>query len=130
MIAFNFKIFISYLKKYWQYFVVVLLVFIGYFIFNHKNNISIKELIEKINNTHRSELDDIKNSYEKEIKEKEKNIKKLEETISIIEKKYNEAQKQLDEAKKQEIKKIIEETKGDPNELAKRLQESTGFKIF
>lgn len=118
-----------YVKKYWQIIAIIIAFIAGMLLFNVKNGDSIAKLLEESKKRHNDEVEAIKKAYEDELANKEQAYKKLQEVLSIIEQQYSFAQKKLDDKKKEEIKKIIEDTKNDPAELAKRLQESTGFEI-
>lgn len=86
-------------------------------------------LLDNNNKRHADELAAVKKAYEDELAKKDASQKRLEEVLSKIEKQYQDSQKQLDVTKRAEIKQIIEETSNDPNLLAQKLSESTGFKI-
>ena len=118
----------SFVKKYWQIFVAILLFAVGFFFFNHRTD-ELAEALDAARKRHDDELKAIKEAHEKELARKEAALKKLQETIAAVELQYQQAQKELDDKKRKEITKIVEETYNDPEELARRLQESTGFKI-
>lgn len=118
----------SYIKKYWQYAVAIGLFAVGFFLFNHRTDL-LSEALDAARKRHDDELKEIKAAHEKELADKEVALKKVQDTLVLVEKHYQEAQKELDDKKRKEVRKIVEETKDDPQELARRLQESTGFKI-
>jgi anion-transporting ArsA/GET3 family ATPase len=121
-------IFWSYIKKYWQIALALAIFIIGSIVFKTRSD-SLVEMLEAAQKRHDDELDAIKKAHEKELAEKEAALKKMQETLAAIELSYQEAQKELDDKKRKEIQQIIKETQDDPDELARRLQESTGFKI-
>lgn len=121
-------IFWAYVKKYWQLITAVILFGIGFFWFNSRSN-SLADILEQNRKRHEEELDAIQKAHDKELKDKQIALEKMQETLAQIEKQYELAQKDLDAKKKKEIEQIIKDTQDDPEELARLLQESTGFKI-
>lgn len=121
-------IFWSYVKKYWHYAVIVVLAVVGFFLFNTQRN-TVAEALAEAQKRHDDELKAIREAMAAEEAKRAQNQKVLQETLIAVEKQYQDSQKQLDDKKRAEIKKIVEETHDDPEELARRLQESTGFKI-
>lgn len=124
----TFAIFWSYVKKYWQLFAALLLFVVGFFFFRSRIS-DLTDILDDNRKRHEQEIKEIEEAHRKELEAKEEALKKLQETLAQIEKHYEEAQKELDDKKRKEIEQIIKETQDDPEELARRLQESTGFRI-
>ena len=56
-------------------------------------------------------------------------MKQLQEKLELIEKQYVEAKKELNDKKKIEIAKILKDSANDPEELAEKLSQATGFQV-
>lgn len=121
-------VFWSYVKKYWQYAAIVVFAVLGFLVFN-KQRTSVAEALADAQKRHDDEVKAIREAQAAEEAKRAQNQKVLQETLVAVEKQYQDSQKQLDDKKRAEIKKIVEETHDDPEELARRLQESTGFTI-
>jgi len=116
------------IKKYWQILVTAAVFIAGYFLFKSRTQ-TLTDVLNETKKRHDEEINAIKKGYEKQIDDDKVAYEKLQATLAQIEKRYTEAQLELDRAKRAEVIKIIQESKDDPNELAKRLHESTGFTI-
>jgi len=87
------------------------------------------DLLDNNRKRHDEEMSALKKAYEDELAKRDVAQKKLEQTLAQVEKQYEDSQKELDAEKRAEIKKIIQESHDDPNVLAQKLSESTGFKV-
>lgn len=117
------------IKKYWILILTVISFIVG-FVFFRKKSISFLDTIKQINELHQQELDSIKRIRDEEISKNEEARKKSEEEKRKISEEYEKIKQEIEMNKKNDIKRIIDNSKDDPNELAKELQEVTKFKII
>lgn len=88
---------------------------------------SLTKILEETNKRHQKEIEDITASHERDIKARDEAINKYQESLQRIEEEYEAAKKELDNRKTETVIKIIRETGGKPEELAKALSNTTGF---
>lgn len=119
----------SYAQKYWWILLAVAGFVIYRLIFKQESG-DIAKTLADIQKRHEEELRAIRESDEKRRLAYEENAKKLQHRLDEIERQYVEAQQQLDKKKRAELEKILQESKDDPDELAKRLSDAAGFKVI
>jgi biopolymer transport protein ExbB/TolQ len=117
------------IKKYWLLLFTIISFIIG-FVLLRKKSISLLDTIKQIDELHQQELDSIKRIRDEEIAKNEEARKKSEEEKRKISEEYEKIKQEIEMNKKNDIKRIIDNSKDDPNELAKELQEVTKFKII
>jgi septal ring factor EnvC (AmiA/AmiB activator) len=117
-----------YIKKYWAY-VALILGIIAAIVFFRKEQLDFADELKKIQEAHDEELRKIEEAREQERREHEANLKRLQETLAEVQKHYDDAKKDLDDKKKKEIADLVKQYGNDPDELAKKLSEATGFTI-
>ena len=118
-----------YIKKYWKLALGVIVLGVVYITSRSKVH-SMAKALEKINESHKQEVDAIEKAHQTEIKKIEKARVTLETTMREVETKYAEAEKKLDSKKKREVKKIIKENHDDPGVITEKLASLTGFDIY
>lgn len=118
----------SWTRAYW-YVPAILIVALIAFIVMRKMPISLMQLISKRREMHKKEVEAIDKIHEEEIESREKALDVYHKTLESIEEKYEKDSQELTTRKKKKIKKIVQETHDDPDELAKRLSEQMGFEI-
>lgn len=118
----------SWLKTYWAV-PIILIVVLVVTIAMRKVPVSLMQLISKRREIHQKEVKAIDKIHEEEIESRDKALNLYYKTLESIEKKYEKDSQELTSRKKKQIKKIIEETHDDPDELAKRLSEQMGFEV-
>lgn len=119
----------TYVKKYWGIAVLVVGSIAAFFLFRQQGE-SFADNLKKIQDLHADELKKIQDARAEEARQHEVNVKKLQETLDAVQKHYDEAKEQLDSKKKREIEEIVKQHGDDPDELAKKLSEATGFTII
>lgn len=119
---------ITWLTSHWKIIAIVLAVVIaiGYMQYSRT---SLVKLLSDTQQSHKKELDDLSKQHIDAIKQRDEAIKQYEEKLQLIQQEYEAAKKALELKKNGDAKKIIDETKGDPQELAKKLAQSTGFVV-
>ena len=116
------------MKKYWQVLLLILGVVISVIVFKKADD-SFTDKLKKIQDAHDKEIKKIEEARIQEKREHEENLKKLQNTLGVIQKQYDNAKKDLDASKKKEIENIVKKYQNDPNALAKRLSDATGFAV-
>jgi hypothetical protein len=116
-------------KKNWGYFVAAFGVAITFLLLKKEKT----SLLDQINVIRESYEDQIKQIESARREEREKNAKALEllqKRLEDVQKQYEKAKIELDKKKKEEIKELMEKYSNDPETLAKKLSEATGFKVI
>ena len=123
------RIIFVFMKKYWWVFLAIAGFIIYKLVFKQPTG-DIAEVLAEIQKKHEEELKAIKEADERRMKAYEENSRKLQERLTEIERQYAAAQQELDDKKRKELTKILEESHNDPDELAQRLADATGFRII
>lgn len=118
----------SFLKKYWQYIAIFFAGIAATLWF--KRRPSDDDDATTSRDAHDKQLDAIDDVRKDERTKTDAASEKLEKDLANVQRQYEENKKELDEKKKKEIKSILEKHQDDPVALAKRLSETTGFKII
>lgn len=119
----------DFFKKHWGLLTVV--VFVVLSIAFYKKKVDVYEsIMQKMQESHQKELDDIKKAREEERAKYEENEKKYKERMAVIEKEYETAKVEFEARKKTSTEKIIKSYGNKPDKLAEKLAEVTGFKII
>jgi len=116
-------------KKNWGYFVAAFGFFVTFLLLKKEKT----SLLDQMNVIRESYEDQIKQIESARREEREKNAKALEilqKRLNEVQKQYEKAKIELDKKKKEEIKELMEKYSGDPETLAKKLSEATGFKVI
>jgi c-di-AMP phosphodiesterase-like protein len=116
-------------KEYWAIALLVLGAIVAFFLLR-KKDISFADRFNEIRDIHDKELETIQDVREEEQRQHEANRLKLEATLEVVQANYDDAMKELDSKKKKEIAEIVKQHKGNPDSLAKKLSEATGFKVI
>lgn len=118
-----------FVKTYWKYIVLVFLV-IALVIFGARQKIDLAAKLREIQDAHDEELKQIEAARIEERRKNEENVKRLQAALEAVQQKYDEQRKQLDAKKKTEVETIVKKYGDNPEELAKKLSEVTGFQII
>jgi len=114
-------------KKYWQVIVGFLAAIILFKAFRRPADPT--EILKVSNDTHDKVVDALNTAREEEQKAVDAALKNHDATIEKIEKKYLEEKKELTDQKREEIKKVIEDSRENPEDVTKKLAELTGFTL-
>lgn len=119
----------NFFKKSWGYLVAGLGVVFGVMLFRKKVD-HYENIVQKLQDSHQKQLDEIEAARKEERKKHEENERKYQERMALIEKEYEAAKAELDEKKRKEIEGIVKKYGDQPDKLAQRLADVTGFKII
>lgn len=117
------------LKKYWKVIALVVGAVVGVVLLRQRE-ISFTDDYRKIQEAHDAELKKVQDARDEERKKLDENQKKLDAALVEVQKKYDEQEITLDAKKKTEIENIVKEHGDDPDALAKKLAEATGFVVI
>lgn len=118
-----------YVKKYWQYALLIGLAIFAYFFFK-KKTFDFAEQLQIIQDLHEEELRKITVAREEERLLRIENEEKLKDSLANITHQYEKAKQDLDEKKLKEIEEIVKKYSNNPEALAKKLSEAAGFTII
>ena len=118
----------EFIKKYWKYVVVVVLIIAAAILGARCGDMSPK--FSDLRNVYETEVQKIDAARLSERARLEENDRKYKEALAVIQKQYDADKKKLDEKKKEEIKTIIDDYGDDPEMLAEVLAEATGFTVI
>ena len=116
-------------RKYWQLLLGLLIPCVIWLLTVGRSSDKMKEVLDRVQEDHKKEIDVINRSYQEEKKAKELAEKRYESALREAEKKYAEENLRLTQKKKNEIKKIIDEHSSDPAEITRQLADKLGLQI-
>lgn len=117
------------IKKYWQIFVAIIAAVAAVFFFRKRQD-TFAEDLKKIQDAHAEELQKVQAAREEERVKLEKNQRQLEQTLIEVKKRFDEQERQLDARQQKEIESIVKEHGNEPDVLAQKLAEVTGFVVI
>ena len=116
-------------KKYaWIFFACLAFAF-AYMLYSKKNSSDLTDQILNIQRAHEEEIKKIREADSQLSKDKEDNFKKMQDTLAHLDEDKRAKYEQMDVEKKEKAAKLIEETAGDPRELAELLSKEFGLKL-
>lgn len=118
-----------FLKQYWKYILIGGAAIIGALLLRG-NRVNFMDQIEAIKKAHEEELRKIESAREEERKKNKEALEKLQRRLDEIKRQYEEAKIELDRKKKKEIEDLMSKHGDDPQVLAEKLSEVTGFKVI
>jgi 5-bromo-4-chloroindolyl phosphate hydrolysis protein len=119
----------NFFKKSGIYIALALAIILGISLFKKKVD-EYETIVQKMQESHQKELDEIEAARKEERKKHEENERAYKERMATIEKEYDEAKKALDEKKKKDVDGIVKKYYGKPDQMAERFAKVTGFKII
>lgn len=123
------QVFWSYVKKYWGILAIVLGAIIGFLFFRRQSS-NTADMIKQLNDAHALELKQINDARAAEEAQHQANENQLNAALAAVQKEYDAAQKQLDDTKKAEVAQLVKDYGNQPDVLAQKLSDTTGFKII
>lgn len=117
------------IKKWWGLFALLAATILGYFFFRRQTD-SFSDQFKKLQDSHDQEIKAIDEARIEEEKAHEANLKKMQETLDAVQEQYDQKEKDLDARKKAEITDLVKQYSDDPDVLAKKLSEATGFQVI
>jgi len=118
----------TYVKKFWSLALLIIGAVVAFVLFRRKESTFVDQL-QQINALHAEEIQKINSIREEEARQHEANLKQLQDTLDMVQRRYDEAKRNLDDKKRREVEDIVKRFSNNPDALAKKLSEATGFKI-
>ena len=116
-------------KHNWKIIALLVYTLLLYLLFS-KNTRNAKKMLADARAAHKAELRALESAYEEQLRQRDENLKKYNETMAVLEKKLKEKGAQITKDRERKVKKIIEDTKGDPDKLAEMIKQEFGFQIW
>lgn len=117
------------LKEYWQVPFIIFWTALVY-VMTRRNTDALAEVIESRKESYKKQIEVLKKSHADELLKRDKLLTTYQETIVELEKKYLQQKKKLSEIQKNEVKQIVIKSKGNPDEIKKRIQKEFGFTLI
>ena len=116
------------LKNHWQIpFLVVWSILI--WILARKNTEAMSEVLEAKKESYQRQIQVLRESHNTEILKRENLIKEYTDSLRKVEENFRKKEKELSDIQKNEIKEVVIKSKGNPDEIKKRIEEEFGFKF-
>jgi hypothetical protein len=109
---------------------VAVIVSVAFILLRRKKDTAIVDLLGKVNAERDAEIAIIEKAHVKEKKEKAVLDKRYAQAVMQINNQHKAEEKTLDRKQKKEVKKIIEETKDDPDLATKKITDLMGFNVY
>ena len=119
----------EFLNNSWGYLVAGISVIFGLVLFRKKVD-HYANVVQKLDDSHQKQLRELKKAREEEQEKYEENERKHHERMAAVEKEYETSKKELIEKKRREVEIIVRNYGDQPDKLAQKLAEVTGFKII
>jgi len=114
------------IKQNWKVPAVVLWTIVVW-IFSRKNAEVALEVLDAKKQSYEKQIAFLKQAHKKELSEKDKLVIKYHDTIEKLEKEFSQKEKELTEKEKKLVKEIIEESKDNPDEVKRKVEDLFGF---
>ena len=98
-------------------------------ILTRKNVEAMTEVMDARHRSYEKQLEILRTTHNDEILKRDNLIKEYQDSLDKIELKYKEKKKDLSEVQKNDIKEVVIKSKGNPDEIKKRIQEEFGFNL-
>ena len=117
------------LKQHWQ--IPFLIIWtIAVHILTKRNTDAMLEGVEAKRDSYKKQVEVLRKSHNDEIIRRNNLSKKYEEALEEMEKQYEVEKRKLTEAQKNDIKEVVIKSKGNSDEIKKRIQEEFGFTLI
>ncbi len=116
------------LKEHWKI-VAVSVWSVLIWVVSRNNSRATLKVLEARKESYNKQMAILKKNHKKELSEKDKLILEYHDTIEKLEKRFQREHRTITEEHKKEVKKIVELSKGNPEEVRIRIEEEFGFKF-
>jgi len=114
------------LKEHWQ--IPFLLVWtVVVYVLTKRNTDAMLEVVEAKRDSYKKQIEVLRKSHNDEIMKRNNLSKKYEEILKEMKKEYEIDKRELTESQKNDIKEVVIKSKGNPDEIKKKIQEEFGF---
>ena len=116
-------------KEHWQ--IPFLIIWtIAVHILTKRNTDAMLEVVEAKRDSYKKQVEVLRKSHNDEIIRRNNLSKKYEEALEEMEKQYEVEKRKLTEAQKNDIKEVVIKSKGNSDDIKKRIQEEFGFTLI
>jgi len=119
------KLFI-WVKEHWQI-PLLFLWTIAIWVFARRNTDAMIEVIEAKKESYKKQVEVLKTTHNDELLARDELIEDYQNLLKGIEEKFTEDKKKLTEKQKNDLKEVIIKSKGNPDEIRKKIEEEFGF---
>lgn len=113
------------LRHYWYIPALVIYTLVLWAFFRRSNN-NLLKVLSITKDSYEKEIQVIKSTHEKELQKREEIVFLYQETLKKLETEFSIKTKDLSIKKQKEIKKLVEENKEDPSNLAEEMKKLFG----
>jgi len=116
------------LKEHWQLpflFVWTIVVYV----LTRRNTDSLIEVVEAKKESYRRQVEALRKSHNDELLRRDSLEDKYEKVLEEVERKFESEEKRISEENKNKIKEVIVKSKGNSDEIRKRIEEEFGFRF-
>ncbi len=114
------------LKQNWKVPALVLWTIVVW-IFSRKNAEVALEVLDAKKQSYEKQIAFLKQAHKKELSEKDELVIQYHDTIEKLEKEFSQKEEKLTEKQKRLVKKIVEESKNNPDEVKRKVEDLFGF---
>ncbi len=119
------KLFV-WIREYWQVPLLVLWTIVIW-VFARRNTDAMIEVIEAKKESYKKQVEILKKTHNDELLARDELMEDYDKLLENIEKKFTEDRKKLSEKQKNDLKEVIIKSKGNPDEIRKKIEEEFGF---
>tara|TARA_B100000212_G_C27361831_1_gene528540 strand:+ start:243 stop:647 length:405 start_codon:yes stop_codon:yes gene_type:complete len=118
----------SFLKEHWQLPFIAAWTIITV-ILSRRNTDALKEVISAKQDSHKKEVEMLKRIHRDEVLKLKDLQQEYLQTLEELEKKFKEQNQQLSEKHVEDVKKIVIKSKGNPEEIKRKIENEFGIKF-
>ena len=114
------------LKEHWQIpFLVAWTIMV--YILTRRNTDAMLEVVEAKRESYKKQIEALRKSHNDEILKRNNLSKKYEEALQLMEEEFESEKRKLTESQKNAIKEVVIKSKGNTDEIKKKIQKEFGF---
>ena len=117
----------TWLKEYWKIPAIIVYTIVMAVVFR-RNTQALKETLEVRKESYEAQIKTLKVLHEEEILKRDGLIEEYQKVVEKLEFEFKKRNKILEEDHKEKIRKIIVESKKNPDEIKKKIQSMFGFR--
>ena len=117
------------LKEHWQIPFLVLWS-VAVWVIARRNTDALLEVIAAKRDSYKQQVEILRNSHNDEILKRDALIEEYEEALNRVEREFAKRKEELSEKQKNDIKEVVVKSKGNSNEVKKRIEEEFGIEFI
>jgi len=123
------KTVLSFLKTHWVT-ILILAAAIGIGGYNFYKTTQLGKIVAQQQQSFDAQIRRLQVIDQQQIAQRDEAIHRYETTVATIESRYEQERHTLNDLERQEIEQIVKETMNNPEELAHRINQATGFTVI